>query len=181
MSLNNTGFRAVKSQEGAALFVSLILLVILTIVGLSAAQRSNLQEKMAANTHLQNMVFNSAESAIGGFLVEANVGNKLDPAHILSILRINGSIADQCYDENGLRSDCTTAPRLDGDRAGVIRSEMDVAVVDACNPTLCGGFSLGGSGGGIGCRIFQVDGTGQAGTAAVTNTLWAYEITVCSK
>ena len=71
-----------RKQEGAVLFVSLVVLVVLTILGLASLQRSSLQERMGVNSHINNIAFNSAESAIGGFFVDANTGNKLEDGHI---------------------------------------------------------------------------------------------------
>jgi len=171
----------IRSQRGAALFVSLILLLVLTVIGLSASQRSTMQERMAANAHLQNIVFNSAESAIGGFIADANTGNKIAPGHILYELRTQGALAGLCYDQNGARVACSATTFLDGDKGKAIISRLDASVVDDCNTRMCSGFSLGQAGGGFGCRIFKVDGTGQAGNTQVTNSLWSYEVSACSK
>jgi type IV pilus assembly PilX-like protein len=170
-----------SQQSGAALFISLIMLMALTIIGLSAANRSNLQERMASNFHIQNVAFNAAESAIGGFVVDSFTGNKLDPAHVLYNLRISGSLNNKCYDSDGNRLDCGGV-YLDGDRSGVITSELNVAVIQDCNPRACGGFSIGNSSsGGIGCRVYQIDGTGTVGNKSESSSLWAYEVTACSK
>lgn len=179
---NSTKFAT--KQNGVALFVALILLLVLTIVGLSAAQRSNLQESMAANTHIHNMAFNAAESALGGFLAEGNSGNKLSGGHILEILRQNNSLSDQCYDEAGVRSDCPASDSdvsvfLDGDRAGVIVSRMSARVIDPCNRLSCGAFSLAGSGSSVGCRVIQVDATGRVANSVANHSLIAYEVTSC--
>ena len=170
-----------KKQHGAVLLISLIMLLVLTVIGLAAVQRSNMQERMAANTHINNIAFNAAESAIGGFIVDANTGNKLDPSHILSILRNVGSLNSQCCNQAGEWLPCDGNVFLDGDRSSAIVSKMNATVVEECNVIMCGGFSLGGSGTStLGCRIFQINGVGQVATANVSNSLWAYEVTVCS-
>jgi len=175
-------------QQGAALFVSLIILLILTIIGLSASQRGHLQERVAGNTHVRNMLFNSAESAVGGFLVEANTGNRSDPSHMLYTLRIEGSLNNMCYNQLGQRAPCDGSVYLDGDKgAGAIASSLDVIVVEDCNTQMCSGFSLGQAGGGYGCRIFRADGVGSMGSFSggtptgqqASTTLWAYEVTAC--
>lgn len=171
-----------QKQQGVALFVSLIMLLILTIIGLSAAKRGNLQERMAGNMHFQNVIFNAAESAIGGFMIEANSGNKADPAHILFGLRVKGSLADMCYNQLGSRVACVGGGVfLDGDRAAQLQSKVTATVIDDCNTSMCSGFSLGQSGGGFGCRIFDVVGTGSIGTRSTSNTLRIYEISACAK
>ena len=181
MKLSRKPTLSINKQSGAALFISLIMLLALTIIGLSAANRSNLQERMAANFHIQNLAFNAAESAVGGFIVDSYSGNKLNPGHVLFDLRINGSLNNACYDNTGNRRDCGGV-YLDSDRGGAIVAALEVEVIQDCNPRACGGFSLGNSAsGGIGCRVYKIKGTGTVATKTETSTLWAYEVTACSK
>jgi len=183
--MNNTAIRKYKKanilaakQSGAALFISLILLMALTIIGLSAANRSNLQKRMATNMHIQNLTFNAAESAVGAFVVDSFTGNKLLAGHVLYDLRINGSLSGVCYDQSGIRVACSGV-YLDGDRAGSLKSEVNVTVLSDCNPAACGGFSLGEGSNRVGCRVFKIDGEGTLGNQTSTTSLWAYEITSC--
>lgn len=53
-----------RRQIGAALFVSLVFLLILTVIGLSGMQNSSLQEKMASHHRERHLAFQAAESAI---------------------------------------------------------------------------------------------------------------------
>lgn len=168
-----------SKQSGAALFMSLIMLIALTIIGLSAANRSNLQERMASNLHIQNLAFNAAESAVGGFVVDSYTGNKLDPSHVLYDLRINETLSNVCYDATGTRLPCGGV-YLDGDKQGAIEAELEVTVLQKCNPRACGGFTLGSNASGsIGCRVYQIEGTGKVGVKEERSTLWAYEVTTC--
>lgn len=54
----------IKTQQGMALFVSLIFLLILTILGVSSMQTTVLEEKMAGNFNDQNRSFQASESAL---------------------------------------------------------------------------------------------------------------------
>lgn len=56
-------FRA-KHQRGAVLFVALMMLVILTLLGLSAAQVTSLQERMASVYRSDSMAFQNAENRL---------------------------------------------------------------------------------------------------------------------
>ncbi|MEX0731792.1 MAG: PilX N-terminal domain-containing pilus assembly protein [Aquisalimonadaceae bacterium] len=56
------------SQEGVVLVTSLILLLILTIVGITAMRTSTLEERMAANGALQMRAFQAANSAVDGYI-----------------------------------------------------------------------------------------------------------------
>lgn len=50
-------------ERGAALFVSLVMLVIMTILGLSSVQTTSLEERMSRNARDSNLAFQAAESA----------------------------------------------------------------------------------------------------------------------
>ena len=51
-------------QRGAVLLISLVFLLLLTVIGLSAIQSSTLQERMAGNANDINTAFQAAEAGI---------------------------------------------------------------------------------------------------------------------
>lgn len=51
-------------QAGVALFISLVLLLILTIIGVSAVQTTSLEVRMTRNEHDNLLAFQAAESAL---------------------------------------------------------------------------------------------------------------------
>jgi type IV pilus assembly protein PilX len=53
-----------RNQRGAALIVSLIFLVVLTLLGVGAMRTTNLQERMAGSLRDSNLAFQAAESAL---------------------------------------------------------------------------------------------------------------------
>jgi type IV pilus assembly protein PilX len=53
-----------KSQKGIVLVVSLIMLLLLTLLGVSGMKSTILEEKMAGNYKDKNMAFQSAEAAL---------------------------------------------------------------------------------------------------------------------
>ncbi len=53
-----------KNQRGVALFISLVLLLVLTIIGVSAVQTTSMEERMARNTHDSVLAFEAAEVAL---------------------------------------------------------------------------------------------------------------------
>ncbi|MEM7097111.1 MAG: pilus assembly protein [Pseudomonadota bacterium] len=59
-----TGYHFPKSQTGVALFISLVLLLILTIIGVSSVQTTTLELRMSRNEHDRLLAFQSAESAL---------------------------------------------------------------------------------------------------------------------
>lgn len=162
-------------QQGAALFVALMMLIGLTIIGLSGANRSTQQEAMAANAHLKNMSFNAAESALNAFMLEANTSGE-----ILTVVRFNGRIENQCYDYEGKRITCGATPTyLDVDKAGVTSAGLEVVELNPCDRRgLCGSYSLGGNSS-VGCRLFGATGSGKAATVTDVHELTAFEVTSC--
>lgn len=54
------------SQSGATLAVSLLMLLVITVIGVSSIQVANLEEKMSANTQDKTASFEAAESALKG-------------------------------------------------------------------------------------------------------------------
>jgi len=53
-----------RQQRGAALITSLIILLVLTVLGVSAMSTSSLEELMAGNLRDQNLSFQAAEAAL---------------------------------------------------------------------------------------------------------------------
>jgi len=53
-----------QRQSGIALFMSLVMLLIITILGLSSVQTTTLQERMARNARDTNLAFQATEAAI---------------------------------------------------------------------------------------------------------------------
>ena len=52
------------SQRGAALIVAMVMLLAMTVLGVTAVRNTNLQERMAGNLRDSNLAFQSAERAL---------------------------------------------------------------------------------------------------------------------
>lgn len=57
-------FTSARRARGVALFISLVLLLVLTIVGVSSVQTTSLETRMARNEHDALLAFQAAESAL---------------------------------------------------------------------------------------------------------------------
>lgn len=76
-----------KRQSGAALYVSLIILILMTLIGVVAMQVASLQERMSANYQASNLAFQNAELSARqqeseietAVLANAVVGSNLAP------------------------------------------------------------------------------------------------------
>jgi type IV pilus assembly protein PilX len=56
--------KSLASQRGAALIVALVMLLVMTVLGVTAARNTNLQERMAGNLRDSNLAFQAAEHAL---------------------------------------------------------------------------------------------------------------------
>jgi len=53
-----------RTQAGSALIVSLLILLVMTLIGVTAMSSSNLEEKMAGNSRDMMLAFQAAEAAL---------------------------------------------------------------------------------------------------------------------
>ncbi len=83
---------SLPNQRGMALIMALVILLILTILGVTAMTTSSLEEKMSGNIQEQNRAFQAAESGINKVLVDPNA------------LVPNGSYAPTPYTFDGGKS-----------------------------------------------------------------------------
>lgn len=121
-------------QRGMALIVSLLLLLILTVLAISMATTSTLQQRIAGNSQQQNIAFQAAESGLNAWVkqftqdgtqltslqLEATSGTsgsakvslsttsidcaKFLPAQSISVAA--GSLAYNCYQVNSQAKAC---------------------------------------------------------------------------
>ncbi len=102
-----------RRQRGVALFVGLMLLLVLTLLGLSSSNVSIMQERMASNVAEYNLAFQRAEEALreaeqrvrSGSLSEANTW--------------------QGHNMQGLPNDCSLERRHGGNWASAEWIELD--------------------------------------------------------
>ncbi|CAA0114932.1 pilus assembly PilX family protein [Zhongshania aliphaticivorans] len=113
MSKNSSLIKLVhiQSQRGAALIVSLIFLLILTIVSAASMQSATLQERMAGNAKDINLAFQAAEAA----LREAEA--QLSQINIGSFNGSNGLYLS-CADPTDTRTACIEPDWLDHSATG---------------------------------------------------------------
>jgi len=59
-----------RKQDGAALFIGLMILVVIAIIGVSGVRSVVMEKNMAANNQYRMLVFQAAETAIEGTLAD---------------------------------------------------------------------------------------------------------------
>jgi len=157
-------------QSGAALFISLMFLILLTLIGLSAANVGILQERMAGNVRESNIAFQRAEAALRG--IERRVQDiTLGGGGGLGVIPDWNDFQD---DFSISRGDCSLAEIEQGDSfdsldwtpspdvpASGNLPQPEYAIVE-----LSGGVS-GGAIVGSACRPLQSEDSGKPGDSAV--------------
>lgn len=179
-----------QTQTGAALLISLLILLVLSLVGLAAMRGGLLQNLMSANTTQDTMAFQAAESAIGAFLSLANngplpafVNNEIMSVHRsylpdgvrVSLENTANAVAwTRCVARDGSLGLAACGP-LDGEanRAGQINAQVSVGYFPAGQPGvpkyLCGPGQDVTQNAAVGCHIFQIVGLASVGDATRTS------------
>jgi type IV pilus assembly protein PilX len=62
--MNKTSNRYFRKQSGSVLFISLIVLLVLTLIGITGMRTSIMEEKMAGNMRDNELAFQAAEAAL---------------------------------------------------------------------------------------------------------------------
>lgn len=90
-----------NEQNGAVLVTSLILLLVMTLIGITGMQTSTLEEKMTGNMRDRNLAFQAAESALRAgesFLTQATLPNFTTAGtNGLYALSANPSVKDDSF------------------------------------------------------------------------------------
>jgi type IV pilus assembly protein PilX len=149
-----------RRQRGAALFISLMFLIILTLIGLSAANVGIMQERMAGSVRDTNLAFQEAEETLRATeqrvrqISETGTGGGLGQVPIWTEMQQTMGI---------LRNDCTLSGEDPTDWPWTDSQDTDgqYMVVE-----LTGG-TAGGNVVGSACRPMQSQSAGNPGEAAV--------------
>ncbi len=72
------GFRPRRAQQGAVLYIALILLILLALIGIVGMRVTGMQERMSANYMRTNQAFQQAEMAAR--VIETNIQTAIDGA-----------------------------------------------------------------------------------------------------
>ncbi|MCU5785440.1 PilX N-terminal domain-containing pilus assembly protein [Alloalcanivorax marinus] len=109
-----------RRQRGVALLVALLILVIVSLMGITAMKTSMFSSKISTGTQVDAMSFEGAESAVEdafGYLYGIN------GAEMLSFM--NGQIMHRCLTANGVNlTTCQSSDRMDS--RGLVKAESRI-------------------------------------------------------
>ena len=100
-----------QQQRGAVLFIALIILLMVSMMGVSAMRSGIFHERMAFNTQVEEMTFQAAETAVNGVIKQA----RTNEGNLLGRLVALNQVTTQCFSRsNGLSSgECTAGQFVD--------------------------------------------------------------------
>lgn len=178
-----------KKQHGLVLVFALLVLVSITVLGISSVSSSALQTKMASSIEKTSLIFDAAEAAIGGVVFESedeallSDPNALDPlseARQAAVFDLDNEQLS-CFDDRRTRRNATMAGMAFNTRHTQAGKFSNVPPMNAWSRSVfireqaCVGSSnvIGGSN--ISCHVFLIRGCGQieGSDFAVANTLTA--------
>lgn len=85
-----------NKQSGAVLLVALVMLMVLTVVGLSSMRNTSLEEKMAGNMRDKGLSFQAAEATL-------RMAEKYIEDNIISTQAFDTDGSDGLYDKSNMR------------------------------------------------------------------------------
>lgn len=168
----------IGGQEGAVLVVSLIMLLLLTIIGITAMRTVTLEERMAGNLRDRNLANQSAESALrfgADWIISQTVRPAPDAAGTNGVWTLGdaGNVDDVTFDWTGVGFEFGTAPGAGADAAnlGGVSAEPRYVIEERFFfPDDSSPESLAK---GIGWYYYQVTGSGTGGSSSTRTTLQA--------
>lgn len=169
-------------QSGAALLVSLVILLILSIIGISAMRGGLLQTLMATNTQQLYMAQNVSDGAAESMYYQTNV-EKTSAGNMMSSA-ISGNVVSFGIAPNGSLSGIADI-YIDGDRdKPMMRGRSDLVFI-GCGANdqpgagqMCAGYSIK-PGSSTGCNVFRVDAQGTVGDTSSNTELWLAAFAAC--
>ncbi len=163
-----------QRQSGAALLVSLMILLVISLIGVAAMKTSLFNTKISSSSQAAVMAFNGAEAAISAVLLEVRQDRDSRPNHMVSDLMLQiaqGSQAPvlRCYTDANMVKVGACAATDFMDSRGLVQAYSSTVMTGVTSGSETGS-QVSSSGGTSGTR-FGMYGfmTGAAGKVPVLN------------
>jgi len=136
-----------KSTEGAALVISLIILSVITLLGLSAMRSTRMETKISVNHQFKQTSFLAAESAL------AKLTGPIPEAQIPKAIEGSEPVLNKAYFSS-----------TDVDGQADITADLSISYIKTSTP---GEFKFSGYGLGVTSLIYQADAVGKVGSTHI--------------
>jgi type IV pilus assembly protein PilX len=118
-----------NSQRGAILVTSMLLLLVLTIIGITASQMTRMQERMAGNLRDQNLAFQGSEAGLrdGESLIRTRAARPDTCIEAPCLFWTRGTLTNVPEESPEWWEDNGTELEADGDRTTVTQDMGELA------------------------------------------------------
>ncbi|MFN4289288.1 MAG: PilX N-terminal domain-containing pilus assembly protein [Permianibacter sp.] len=165
-----------RFQSGAALLVSLVILLILSIIGISAMRGGLLQTLMAANTQQLYVAQNASDGAVEAMYYQVNV-QRTTAGNMLSEAILGNQVSFSINETGALVAGDDVF--MDGDRDRPIIQASADAVFIGCGSVgdtagvsgMCPASSLSPTTP-FRCNVFRLDGNGTVADVEAQTEMW---------
>ena len=155
----------ISTQKGVVLFISLILLFVLTLLGVTSMSSSSLENRMASNFQHSHLVFQAAETAIRDLMLLTDPDSTTNPAYsedadpMVELLKLgSGAVVTTTHDMTSY-SDTSSGITV------TATSETEYT-----SSASCGGSSMGVGSGAVTCYEFEFRSTANISTSSSSQT-----------
>ncbi|SFK23280.1 pilus assembly PilX family protein [Rhodanobacter glycinis] len=124
-----------RAQQGIALVVALILLLLITLVGLASVRGTIMQNKMASNQYDRQIAFQSAEAGLraGEALVSSNPGIIARDCQASGVVCLSNPFADSNLPSGGIHTVSTGTAAGDFSASAVAAGQPQFVVENMGN------------------------------------------------
>ncbi|TAL43764.1 MAG: hypothetical protein EPN89_15120 [Methylovulum sp.] len=159
-------FTRLQHQSGAVLVISLVMLLALTLIGITGTQTTSLEEKMAGNWRDKNLAFQAAESALTAGEIAAAAAPAIacpgaNPAGYYLPLDLNCDgikEATAVWDNAAIWSDDTKSVKYTVDLANLSASPR--YIIEDMGATDCPGSAIGA----LDCNNYRITARATGGS-----------------
>ncbi len=97
---------SLQNQQGVTLLVAMVILILVSLIGVTALKNASVEEQMSANLYQKNLTFQASESAVESTINDKNLQRQVltSATSVSSVVPVNieHTTATVNYKSNGL-------------------------------------------------------------------------------
>lgn len=96
---------SLKKQQGATLLVAMVILILVSLIGVTALKNASIEEQMSANLYMKTLTFQASESAVESTIDDKSLQRRtltsLTPQNQDVDVEVPNTTASVSYTSNG--------------------------------------------------------------------------------
>lgn len=97
---------SLEKQQGATLLVAMVILILVSLIGVTALKNASVEEQMAANLYMKTLTFQASESAVESTIADKTLQRdtltSFTPQHKDVDVEVPDTTATVSYKSNGV-------------------------------------------------------------------------------